>query len=109
MLHLVVYLCFIWSKQLWRQRIFFLASRGYKALPYADIKDGTGNPIAQSDSLGLAQWNGTDDKQEVIVSALGYTSDTLNLFRDEYAKVILYPEVLESTVIQSRRNSRQLE
>ena len=64
--------------------------------------------IAQSDSLGLAQWNGTDDKQEVIVSALGYTSDTLNLFRDEYAKVILYPEMLESTVIQSRRNSRQL-
>ena len=39
---------------------------------------------------------------------MGYTSDTLNLFRDEYAKVILYPEMLESTVIQSRRNSRQL-
>ena len=86
----------------------FSEAEGYKALPYADIKDLTGNPIAQSDSLGLAQWNGTTDKLEIVVSALGYTSDTLNLFRDEYSKVILYPEVLESTVIQSRRNSRQL-
>ena len=86
----------------------FSQAEGYRALPYADIKDGTGNPITQSDSLGLAQWNGTDDKLEIVVSALGYTSDTLNLFRDEYAKVILYPEMLESTVIQSRRNSRQL-
>ncbi|MEC8628433.1 MAG: TonB-dependent receptor [Bacteroidota bacterium] len=86
----------------------FSEAEGYKVLPYADIKDLTGNPIAQSDSLGLAQWNGTTDKLEIVVSALGYTSDTLNLFRDEYSKVILYPEVLESTVIQSRRNSRQL-
>ncbi len=86
----------------------FSQAEGYRALPYADIKDVTGNPIAQSDSLGLAQWNRTNEKLKVVVSALGYASDTLDVFRDEYAKVILYPEVLESTVIQSRRNSRQL-
>ena len=86
----------------------FSNEKGYESLPYGDIKDLTGNPITQSDSFGMAQWSGTNDKQAIVVSALGYTSDTLNIFPNEYAKVILYPEVLESTVIQSRRNSRQL-
>ncbi|MEC9221590.1 MAG: TonB-dependent receptor [Bacteroidota bacterium] len=86
----------------------FSNGRGYESLPYADIKDVNGKIITQSDSSGLAQWSGNADKQEIVVSALGYASDTLDLVHDEYAKVILYPEALESTVIQSRRNSRQL-
>ena len=86
----------------------FSSEKGYESLPYADIKALNGEPIGQSDSSGLAQWNGNADKQEIVVSALGYASDTLDLVHDEYAKVILYPEALESTVIQSRRNSRQL-
>ena len=85
----------------------FSSEKGYESLPYADIKALNGEPIGQSDSSGLAQWNGNADKQEIVVSALGYTSDTIDVFPDEYAKVILYSKVLESTVIQSQRSSRE--